>query len=219
MSNNENAPSKLERAVTVAEQTVANLQSKRAVADARVEEIAIARKKLGFAVHADGNKDARAQLEKLNAEDAALAGEIQSLDGALVEANHRLGEARRALARDVRRSEIAERQKLSAEFRKIGPFLDKATADLRRGLIALKNNSAVVGRDFRHVQTLHRVLSVALFDTPFRDAFGVPDANDRRTFATFSGVVNQWCDGNDANLRHELEALDGAEQKKTEVAA
>ena len=42
MSNNENAPSKLERAVTVAEQTVADLQSKRAVAAARVEEIAIA---------------------------------------------------------------------------------------------------------------------------------------------------------------------------------
>ena len=90
----------------------------------------------------------------------------------------------------MRRSEIAERQKVSAEFRKLGPFLDKATADLRRGLIALKQNAGVVGRDFRHVQMLHRVLSVALFDTPFRDAFGVPDSNDRRNFSTFSGVVN-----------------------------
>jgi hypothetical protein len=166
--------------------------------------------------YADGDKDARAQLEKLNMEDVALAGEIQSLDGALIEAQSRLAAAKQALARDVRRSEITERQKLSAEFRKIGPFLDKATADLRLGLIALKNNSAVVGRDFRHVQTLHRVLSVALFDTPFRDAFGVPDSNDRRSFATFSGVVSSWCDVSDASLKHELAALDGT---KTEEAA
>jgi hypothetical protein len=153
--------------------------------------------------YADGDKDARAQLEKLNMEDVALAGEIQSLDGALIEAQSRLAAAKQALARDVRRSEITERQKLSAEFRKIGPFLDKATADLRLGLIALKNNSAVVGRDFRHVQTLHRVLSV-------------PDSNDRRSFATFSGVVSSWCDVSDASLKHELAALDGT---KTEEAA
>ena len=72
----------------------------------------------------------------------------------------------------------------------------------------------MVGRDFRHVQTLHRVLSVALFDTPFRDAFGVPDSNDRRTFATFWAWSIRWCDGNDAILRHELEALDGASRRR-----
>ncbi len=94
MSNtSDNTPSKLERAVTVAEQTVANIQQKRATAAARAEEIADARKRLGFRVHADGDKDARAQLEKLNSEDAALAGELQSLDGALAEAESRLASA------------------------------------------------------------------------------------------------------------------------------
>jgi hypothetical protein len=56
---------------------------------------------------------------------------------------------------------------------------------------------------------LHRVLSVAFFDTIFRDHFGVPDSNDRRTFSTFSNVINGWCDSADRNLARELEALDG----------
>ena len=112
--------------------------------------------------------------------------------------------SRRAQAREERKAQIKELQKLSKEYRELGPFLDKATDNLRRGLIALKQNASSVGRDFRHVQSLHRVLPVALFDTPFRDAFGVPDSNDRRTFASFSGVVNGWCDSNDAALRHEL---------------
>jgi hypothetical protein len=169
---------KLEKAVASAEQVVVDLQNKRAAAAARVEAIAATRKKLGFAVHAGGDKDARAQLDKLNLEDATLAGEMQSLDGALIEAGHRLKVAQQAVARQQRLAAIKEDQKRSKEYRELGPFLDKATDNLRRSLIALKANAASVGKDFRHVQMLHRVLSVALFDTPFRDAFGVPDSND-----------------------------------------
>ena len=48
---------------------------------------------------------------------------FRSLDGALIEAGHRLGEARQTLARDARKSEIAEAQKRSKEFREIGSVL------------------------------------------------------------------------------------------------
>ena len=126
----------------------------------------------------------------------------------------KLVEAQAAKAREERKAAIKQLQQRSKEYRELGPFLDRATDNLRRGLIALKQNASVVGRDFRHVQTLHRVLSVALFDTPFRDAFGVPDSNDRRTFATFAGVVNGWCDSNDASLRHELAGARRREQKE-----
>jgi hypothetical protein len=211
-------PTKVEKAVTVAEQTVAGIQTKRAAAMARVEAIADARRKLGFAVHASGDRDARAQLGKLNAEDASLAGELQSLDGALAEAERLLAVAREALAREARRVEIREQQKLSRQFRELGPFLDRATENLRKGLIALKNNSRVVGRDLHNVQTLHRVLQVAFVDTPFRDAFGVPDYPTRHSFSTFSGVINGWCDSTDANLQRELAALDGAPDKPQEAA-
>jgi hypothetical protein len=94
MSNNNNNNNKhdiqIEKSVVSAEQVIAGLQSKRAAAMARVEEIAVTRKKLGFAVHAGGDKGARVQLDKLNLEAATLGGEMQSLDGALAEAGHRL---------------------------------------------------------------------------------------------------------------------------------
>jgi len=156
--------------------------------------------------------DAEASRELSDAREAALRAEqeLTEVDSALAAARGKLVEAQQAQAREARKAAIKQLQQRSKEYRELGPFLDRATDNLRRGLIALKANASVVGRDFRHVQTLHRVLSVALFDTPFRDAFGVPDSNDRRTFASFSGVVNGWCDSNDASLRHELEALDGA---------
>jgi hypothetical protein len=180
---------------------------------ARAIELAEQRKAASYAAHVQHDPESRKQLDAINAEIGTHASELQSFDEALVIAHERLRQAQQAQAREQRKAAIKEQQKLSKEFRELGPFLDKATDNLRRGLIALKANASVVGRDFRHVQMLHRVLSVALFDTPFRDAFGVPDANDRRSFATFSGVVNGWCDSNDASLRHELEALDGAQQE------
>jgi hypothetical protein len=189
------------------------IQRKRATASARVEAIADQRKKLGFAVHADNDREARRQLDQLNSENGQLVGELQSLDGALIEAESRLQAARQALARDLRRAEITEQQKLSKQYREIGPFCDRSLENLRQGLIALKNNASVVGRDYRHVQTLHRVMSIAFFDTPFREYFGVPDSNDRRTFSTFENVINQWCDSTDAQLTRELRALDHPQTK------
>jgi hypothetical protein len=89
MSNSNYDLQRAEKAVTTAEQVITNLQTKRAAALARAEEITASRRQIGFRVHAGGDKDARAQLDKLNLEDATLAGEVQSLDGALVEADNR----------------------------------------------------------------------------------------------------------------------------------
>jgi hypothetical protein len=181
-------------------------------------ELAERRRVASYAAHVQHDPESRKQLDAVNAEIGTHASELQSFDDALVEARAKLNNAQALLARAERKAQIKELQQRSKEYRDLGPFLDRATDHLRRGLIALKNNASVVGRDFRHVQMLHRVLSVALFDTPFRDAFGVPDANDRRTFSTFSGVVNGWCDSNDRALAHELEALDGTSNKQTEAA-
>jgi hypothetical protein len=199
-----------------AEQIVADLQRKRSAAAARVEEIAIARGRLGFAVHATDDKAARAQLDKLNAEDTSLAGELQSLDGALTEATRLLAAARQAAARDARRAEIAEGRARLKEFRELGPFLDRSVSNLQRGLQTLRQNAAAVGKDHRHIFTLHRVLAVAFSGTPFKEAFPVPDSNDRRSFASFALVINAWCDNFDANLARELQALD--DKQTTEAA-
>jgi hypothetical protein len=156
---------------------------------------------------------AAARAQALDAEQ-----QLVELDAALLTARGKLEQAQAVKAREERKVVIKQLQQRSKEYRDLGPFLDRATDHLRRGLIALKENASIVGRDFRHVQMLHRVLSVALFDTPFRDAFGVPDANDRRTFSTFSGAISGWCDSNDAALKHELAALDGVPQQTDEAA-
>jgi hypothetical protein len=136
---------------------------------------------------------------------------MESVLAAIAEAQQRLQQAQQAVAREQRRSELKEQQQHSKEFRELGPFMDKATDNLRRGLLALAKNAASVGKDHRHVATLHRCLMVAFFGTPLQEYVGVPDSNDRRSFASFSGVVNAWCDSRDAALRHELAALDGAQ--------
>jgi hypothetical protein len=100
----------------------------------------------------------------------------------------------------------------SSYFRELGPFLDKATTNLRGGLLALQANAASVGKDFRHVGMLHRELQVAFADTVFKDAFGVPGYDERRSFSSFANVINQWCDSADGNLARELAALDGNDE-------
>jgi hypothetical protein len=102
-NNNHHEILKLEKAAIAAEQVIADLRGKRAKAASRVEEIAASRHQIGFRVHAGGDKDARAELDRLNQEDAALTGEVQSLDGALVEAGRRLQVAQQAVAREQER--------------------------------------------------------------------------------------------------------------------
>ena len=75
--------------IEIAERTLATLADKRERAALRVSEIAEERKAIGFAVHVEEDKAARAKLNKLNADDATMAGELQSLDAAIREALER----------------------------------------------------------------------------------------------------------------------------------
>jgi hypothetical protein len=213
--NKQPSPAEL---ISKAEGTIAALEAKREQLQQRVAEHAGARERLSFQAHA--MHDVEASRELGEAREAALHAEreLSEVDSALTTARLKLNEARAVEARGQRRAQIKEQQKHSKQYRELGPFLDKATDNLRRGLIALQHNAASVGKDIRYVHMLHRVLQVALFDTPFRDAFGVPGHDERRNFASFSGVINQWCDSNDAALKHELQALDGAPDKQTEAA-
>jgi hypothetical protein len=205
-------------AIAACEADIARLERERDAHVARGVELAERRKAASYAAHVQHDPESRKALNAINAEIGTHGSELQSFDDALTTARLKLDDARALQAREERKAQIKEQQNLSREYRRLGPFLDNATDHLRRGLQALSKNAAGIGKDVRHVQTLHRVLSVALFDTPFRDAFGVPDANDRRSFSSFAGVINQWCDGNDAALKQELQALDGAQQQTDEAA-
>jgi hypothetical protein len=76
--------------VEAAQDTVAKLKDKRAVAAKRVSEITKEREAVGYSVHVDQDKAARKQLDALSVEAATLDGELDSLDGAIAEAGARL---------------------------------------------------------------------------------------------------------------------------------
>lgn len=199
-----------------AEALVAGLEAKRAAAIKHGTDLSDERANVALSAHT-GDKAARKRLDEINTALTTHASELASIDAALRAAASRVATARAAKAGEERRAALEQLQQRSKEFRELGPFLDKAVNNLRLGAIALKENASVVGRDWRHVATLYRVLSVALAGTPFREALPVPDANDRRTFATFSAVIDGWCDSNDASLARELAAL-GAEAEHKEKA-
>jgi hypothetical protein len=213
-----NKPASPAELISKAEADIARLEHEREAHVARGAELAERRKAASYGAHVQHDPESRKQLDAVNAEIGMHASELQSFDDALATARTKLAEAQQAQAREQRKAALKEQQKLSAEFRKIGPFMDRATDDLRRGMLALKQNAASVGKDHRHVATLHRCLQVAFFGTPLQEYVGVPDSNDRRNFSSFSGVINAWCDGHAEALKHELEALDGAQQEHTEAA-
>jgi hypothetical protein len=71
--------------IEIVERTIAQLNDKRDRVTQRSSAISAERQQLGFAVHANNDKAAAKKLSDLNAEFLTLAGEIESIDGALVE--------------------------------------------------------------------------------------------------------------------------------------
>ena len=114
--------------IEAAERTIAALTDKLDRATARLTQIAEERKAIGFAVHADGDPAARKRLDQLNVDDAAMAGELQSLDAAIVEARTRLAQAQQAAATAVDRKRAAELRKTFDKFVALGEEADRALA-------------------------------------------------------------------------------------------
>jgi hypothetical protein len=209
---------KLEKAVTIAEQVTADLLTKRSIAVARIDEIAIARKKIGFAVHANADKDARDQLDALNREDMALAGEIQSLDGALVEARDRLQLAMTAVAREQERESALALRGTLKELAAVGKDADAALAALIKASDRLRTvTDKIHGYGVNHpnhdqVFTFgSRAINTALMQTIWTRAFEVMAPGER---VTFGGIVNKWIANLDASITHRLAALNNSKDQE-----
>ena len=125
--------------VEIAERTVATLTDKRERAALRVSEIAEERKAIGFAVHVDEDKAARAKLTRLNADEAAMAGELQSLDAALKEAGARLEASKAAAAAEHAREIAREISKTNDEALEHSVVLSDALHD---AVLAINNLKA-----------------------------------------------------------------------------
>ena len=109
-------PSPVE-AISACEADIARLEGKREQLAQRVAEHASARERLSYRAHVQ--QDAEASKELAEAREAALHAEreLTEIDSALVTARGKLNEAQGAAAREERRAQIKEQEKLSKEFR------------------------------------------------------------------------------------------------------
>jgi hypothetical protein len=202
--------------VESAQRMLDTLRAERKRIAARAAELAESCKRTAFAAHGLRDAEASRELSSMRAESLNAEQLLREHDSAIGEAEQRLQAAHQVQASEARKAQIREQQQRSREFRQLGGYIDLHLDHVRRGLLALAENAHVVNKDHRFVFATHRILSVALAGTPFREAFPVADSGDKRSFPSFNHVVGQWCDSFDANLARELEMLDG--QKATEAA-
>src|SRR6478736_4317150 len=101
--------------VTRNEQVIRDLQQKLQKAESRRDKISAERSSLGLAVHVEGKPQSRKALDALNDEASSIAGEIESLNGALAVAGENLSAAKAGVARAVDEAKAQELLELADE--------------------------------------------------------------------------------------------------------
>jgi hypothetical protein len=205
-----------QQAIAECEKVIQQLEAKRQGLATKAAEHARVRERCSYQAHVMGDAEASKELAEARAQALDAERELSEVDSAISTARGKLVQAQAAAQRDQRRQQIRAQRERSKQYRELGGYLDLHLDHVRRGLQALAENAVCVGRSHAHVATTSRCLQVVLFDTIFRDSFGVPDYPTRQSFATFKRVIDAWCDSMDANLARELEALDG--EQKNEAA-
>ena len=179
-----------------AEKTLARLQDKRDRAAARVQQIAAERKQIGFAAHADGDVKAKKRLAELNADDANMAGELQSLDAAIAEASTRLAKAQHLAATAADRARAHRAREAFAQFVAAGLALDDAFA-------AVTKQAAIMEQALDEAHTLgctmpsnaqfatlgELAVQSSLMQTPWARGFRHLAPHERHSFAA---LVRGW---------------------------
>ena len=179
--------------MTTIEQTIATLQKKRAAMLERAAALAEERQRISFDAHAANDKSARARLDRLHAEFATHASELESLDAALVTANEKLEAEQRAQETAADRQRIAELKKTYDRFVSIAATLDEALADIVIQSNELKTTMDQIHRLGGGAPTGQQLLTFgelalqsALMLTPWARAFRHLAPKDRRSFTSLA---------------------------------
>jgi hypothetical protein len=208
-------------AVECVERTISQLQDKKDRIAQRAKEISAQRQELGFAVHANNDKAAAKKLSDLNAEFLTLAGETESIDGALTEAQKRLTAAKQVAAGEVAKANAAEIKELLTVFAAVASDIDEALADFATSTFELRdvvNKLHGLGCNFpnhNQVESLgSRVVLTAIGQSLFKRAVETLAPGERRTFVP---MVATWI----ANIEntHVKPLLDPEQAKEPTVVA
>jgi hypothetical protein len=113
--------------IEAVEKVIAGLQDKRDRTSQRAEQIAAARRELGYQLHVVNSRAAAERLTELNAQMYELAETIASLDDALIEARRRLDQAHQVAAHAAGRARIGRVHEILDSLTAIAPKLDEGT--------------------------------------------------------------------------------------------
>jgi DNA repair exonuclease SbcCD ATPase subunit len=189
--------------IETAERTIAQLRDQRDRAAERFTAIGAEREQLRFDAHVNNSKEAKAKLAKLVDEEVALNGTVQSLDGALAEANKRLNAAREAANREAAKKNAKQIRKLLESFASSAHDADDALAAFADAAAAMRealSRAHSLGVSFPTHQQLLSLgkycLLTALGGTPWSHEFEVISPSQRRSFGD---TVATWCENLDRN--------------------
>jgi hypothetical protein len=169
------------------------LEEKLSLARARQAEISRERATISLAAHMGSASD-RARLDELNHDGAILAGEIEALEAAIVQAKARIAEAEANAAAEVDRGKRREVVQLADEIRGHGERIDALWRNSIAEYDALQAKlqqmvQLGVGRPSLHQIRIasQRSLIAAFIGSPLQ--FQIIAPNERHTMAD---LVNSW---------------------------
>jgi hypothetical protein len=119
-----------------ATETLQRLEADLAKATDRATTLQTERRKLSFAAHS-GDKPARAKLDKLTAESAGIALEVENLKAAIDEGRQRLVEANRQADLAQKKADALSVKEVAGRISTHGPAISAAIDALRDSFVAL----------------------------------------------------------------------------------
>jgi hypothetical protein len=178
------------------EETLRVLESKRAELVARGAELPELRKGAAYLAHVERNAEARRALDKVNAEVATYASELQSLEDAIDAAKNRvlIAQAFESAADDQARA--ARALEMLGAFQLAGHELDDAlrtvaeTGKLLGNLLPQLHAAGVRTPTYEQLDALgYQAFASAIMQTPWHRRFEHLAPNERKSFR---GLIDAW---------------------------
>lgn len=197
-----------QQSVAVCEQTLQQLEAKRAKLVERGAELPELRRGASYLAHVQNDAAARRALDAVNAESATHASELQSIDDAIAAAKNKVLIAQAFEADIADRARAARALELLGAFRECGHELDDAfraiaeKGNLLGGLLGQLHAAGVRNPTGEQLDVLgHAAMATAIMATPWARRYRHLAPNQRQTFR---GLFDNWAAGIENRLRAQL---------------
>lgn len=197
-----------QQTVAACEQTLKELEAKRAKLVERGAELPELRKGAAYLAHVERNAEARHALDKVSAEIATYDSELAALDDAIAEAKNRVLIAQAFEAAAADRVRAARALELLGAFKEAGHELDDAwrvvseRSKLLSNLLSQLHACGVRVPTHEQLDILgHAAMATAIMSTPWAKRYRHLAPNQRQSFRS---LFDAWAVASESRLRAQL---------------